>query len=171
MSDDRRIVDRDLYVHFLTFNVYRRRRLLDHDHPKRILLGVLNGLLDSLPATCVGFVVMPDYVHALLWFPLPGQLIHFIHEWKRQSSYSIRVWYRERAPNYAHGFGEGNKFWQPKYHAFEIYERNKWLEKLSYMHLNPVRAKLVERAVDWRWSSARWYELQRSVGVPVRWVE
>ena len=39
------------------------------------------------------------------------------------------------------------------------------------MHLNPVRAGLVDKAVNWQWSSARWYELGRIVGVPIQWVE
>jgi len=50
----------------------------------------------------------------------------------------------------------------------------RWLngyEKLNYLHLNPVRAGLVEKAVDWRWSSARWYEQRRSVEVPIQWIE
>jgi len=171
MADQRRTFDQELYVHFLTFSVYRRRKLLDHDHPKRILLGVLNGLLESFPAHCVGFVVMPNHVHALVWFPTPGRVVHFIHEWKRLSSYYIRAWYRNGAANYTSEFGEGDKFWQPKYYAFEIYEREKLAEKLNYMHQNPVRAGLVPRSVDWRWSSARWYEQRRSVGVPVAWIE
>jgi hypothetical protein len=29
------------------------------------------------------------------------------------------------------------------------------MEKLNYIHLNPVRAGLSERATDYRWSSAR----------------
>jgi len=37
------------------------------------------------------------------------------------------------------------------------------------MHMNPVRAGLVDRAVDWRWSSARWYIEQKSAGLPIRW--
>ena len=37
------------------------------------------------------------------------------------------------------------------------------------MHMNPVRAGLVERAVDWRWSSARWYIEHKSVGLPICW--
>ena len=44
-------------------------------------------------------------------------------------------------------------------------------EKLTYMHENPVRAGPVRHAVDWKWSSARWYELRQSVGVPIGWVD
>jgi len=58
-----------------------------------------------------------------------------------------------------------------KYFSFEIYQRRKLEEKLNYMHLNPVRAGLVARAVDWVWSSARLYELGQTVGVPIQWVD
>ena len=37
------------------------------------------------------------------------------------------------------------------------------------MHMNPVRAGLVEKAVDWKWSSARWYDDRNPVGLPIRW--
>ena len=38
------------------------------------------------------------------------------------------------------------------------------------MHLNPVRAGLVEKAVDWAWSSARYFDSGKSVGVPLEWI-
>ena len=93
----RQVFDDQLYAHFVTFLVDRRRRLLDLDHPRRILLGVLNEELDTLDARCVGFVVMPDHVHAVVWFPTTGQLSGFMHAWKRKSSFLIRSWYRREA--------------------------------------------------------------------------
>jgi putative transposase len=169
VSSKRRIIDDALYVHFVTFSVDRRRRLLDHDHPKRIVLGVLTKLLHDRRARCLGFVLMPEHVHALLWCPQPRQLSNFLHEWKRQSSLHIRAWLRTEAPHYCREFGEGRRFWLPKYYSFEIYETAKLEEKLDYMHLNPVRRGLVAKATDWRWSSARWYEWGRDVGVPIQW--
>ena len=56
-------------------------------------------------------------------------------------------------------------------YSFEIYETAKLEEKLQYMHENPVRAGLVKRPTDWRWSSARWHEWWRTVGVPIHWIE
>ena len=171
MRPKRRIADDEPFAHFVTFSVDRRRRLLDHDHAKRILLGVLNEQLDAFDARCQGFVVMPDHVHAIVWLPETGQLSRFMHGWKRMSSFHIREWYRTSAEEYFRGFGEGDRFWTPKYYSFEIYGQRKLEEKLEYMHLNPVRAGLVARAIDWKWSSARWYELRRSVGVPIRWID
>lgn len=132
---------------------------------------MLNYVLEKQEARCVGFVIMPEHVHALVWVPKTEQLSQFMHQWKRQSSLRIRRWYREQAPNYAAEFGEGEKFWQPKYHSFSIYERYKLEEKLDYIHRNPVRSGLVGKAVDWPWSSARWYQWHRSVGVPIQWVD
>ena len=40
--------DDQLYAHFITFSCYRRRKILDHDQAKRILLGVLNSELERL---------------------------------------------------------------------------------------------------------------------------
>jgi putative transposase len=169
MNIRRRVIDDQLY--FITFSVYRRRKLLDHEQPKRILLGWFHEVLDQYQASCVGFVVMPDHVHALVWFARTGQLSSFMHSWKRRSSIALREWYRQMSPGYFAEFGEGDRFWQPRYYSFEIYETAKLEEKLRYMHENPVRAGLVPRATDWKWSSSRWYEWQRSVGVPIHWIE
>jgi len=148
MPDNRRQFDDRLYAHYVTFSVDRRRRLLDQDHPKRILLGLLNDELRSFAARCVGFVVMPDHVHAIIWLPTTGQLSRFMHAWKRKSSFHIRNWQRIAAPNYFQGFGQGDRLWQPKYYPFEINSRTKLEEKLHYMHENPVRAGLVAHALD-----------------------
>jgi putative transposase len=110
LSSDRQIIGERLYAHFITFSVYRRRRLLDHDHSKRILLGVLNEELEQRDATCVGFVIMPDHAHAIVWFPMTGILSRFMHGWKRKSSFHIRNWYRRETARYFEGFGEGDRF-------------------------------------------------------------
>ncbi|MGH9407013.1 MAG: hypothetical protein ACRD3D_14420 [Terriglobia bacterium] len=41
-----------------------------------------------------------------------------------------------------------------------IWSQAKILEKLDYMHANPVRGRLVEYPDQWAWSSYRYYDLQ-----------
>jgi putative transposase len=103
--------------------------------------------------------------------PEPTDLTRFLHGWKRISSYTIRRWYAQHAPRYFAGFGQGDRFWQPKSYTFHVHSEAKLREKLDYIHLNPVRSGLVTRAADWAWSSARWYLRRQSVGVPIEWVE
>ena len=43
-------------------------------------------------------------------------------------------------------------------------------KRLIYMHMNPVNAGLVEKATDWAWSSARFFEEGKPVGVPIQWI-
>ena len=88
----------------MTFSCYRRRRLLDHDRAKRVVLGILSSQLSLQDGRCVGFVVMPDHVHAIVWFPAADQLSHFMKQWKQRSSIQIERLLREGLPNYARTF-------------------------------------------------------------------
>ncbi len=166
---NRVIADKELHAHFVTFSCYRRRRLLDDDAAKRIVLDVLNSLLASRKALCLGFVVMPNHVHAILWFPTPGQLSVFMQQWKRLTSHRLRLLVRNRFVHYAEKTGPDDPFWQSKYYPFNLYTEPKIWQKLKYMHKNPVRAGLVAQPCDWVFSSARRYEQCLSVGVPIRW--
>jgi putative transposase len=114
---------------------------------------------------------MPDHVHSLVWFPEPGQLAFFMKQWKRRSSRSVRKPVLPSFETYGSLMRDDDPFRQRKYYAFHISSRDKLGEKLNDMRLNPVRAGLVERAVDWRWSSARYYEDGHTVDVPITWVD
>jgi len=48
-------------------------------------------------------------------------------------------------------------FWQPRFHDFNVYTKKKYLEKLNYIHMNPVRRGLVSSPELWKWSSFRFY--------------
>src|SRR5262245_51801188 len=96
----RRIYDRERHAHFVTYSCYRRRRLLDEDAAKRIVLGTLNAQLRRLAGRCAGFVLMPNHVHAIVWFPEQGQLSEFMKQWKRTSSPRIGQLLRETLTGY-----------------------------------------------------------------------
>lgn len=166
---ERVICDKELHAHFVTFSCHRRRRLLDHDAAKRVVLDVLNSLLVNRKALCLGFVVMPDHVHAILWFPTPGQLSVFMQQWKRLSSHRLGLFVRDRLVQYSQKIGPNDPIWKPKYYSFNLYTENRVWQKLKYMHKNPVRAGLAAQPSDWEFSSARRYEQGQSVGVPIRW--
>jgi hypothetical protein len=48
-------------------------------------------------------------------------------------------------------------FWQARYYDFNVWSEVKRVEKLRYIHRNPVTRRLVERPEDWAWSSYRHY--------------
>ena len=51
----------------------------------------------------------------------------------------------------------GEHFWQERYYDFNLASPEKRVEKLRYMHRNPVKRGLVEKPQDWPWSSFRHY--------------
>ena len=61
-------------------------------------------------------------------------------------------------------------FWQKRYYDFNVFSERKHVEKLRYMHRNPVKRGLVESPELWRWSSFRDYRLGEPGAVRL-WVE
>lgn len=166
---NRKIYDEEKHIHFVTFSCYKRRKYLQHDRAQKIVIGNLGSRLAKHDGLCLGFVVMPDHVHALLWFPEPGQISVVMNKWKSQSSLAIQKLYQTDFPNYWETTNDSDPVWQRRYYDFNIWTRQKVDEKLAYMHMNPVRAGLADRAVDWSASSARWYLESKSVGLPISW--
>ncbi len=166
----KRTFDREGHAHFVTFSCDRRRRLIDHALAKKVVLGVLNSQLDQQDGRCVGFVVMPDHVHAVVWFPKPDQIRHFLKQRKQRSSIQIKRLLRSLLVRYIESIDVTEPVWQAGYDDFNLFTDGKVEEKLDDMHRNPVRAGLVARPEDWPWSSAGYDATGRSVGAPVSWL-
>ena len=62
-------------------------------------------------------------------------------------------------------------FWQKRFHDFNVYSHEKRVEKINYMHHNPVKKGFVKQSVDWKWSSARFYRLEEKGIVTVEFHE
>ncbi|MBX3377454.1 MAG: transposase [Phycisphaeraceae bacterium] len=151
---------------FLTCSCYRGVPLFREDWVKGEFVRALERTRKMHGFALLGWVVMPDHVHLLIVPRLPespvDQVLHML-----KGAMSRRVlgrWRVEGAGVLKSIVGpEGvERFWQ----AGGGYDRNVRLEReyrdiLDYIHHNPVKAGLVERAVDWVWSSARWYAGER----------
>ena len=78
----------------------------------------------------------------------------------KEVSESRREWMMNLFTNAgtANSNNHGNfQLWQQHNHPIELYSREVILQKLDYLHQNPVAAGFVENAEDWLWSSARDY--------------
>lgn len=58
-------------------------------------------------------------------------------------------------------YGRVGHLFQGRYRAFECVDEAYLLNLTTYIHKNPVRAKLVRRPEDWPWSSHREYSTGR----------
>ena len=83
---------------------------------------------------------MPEHVHLLISEPERNQLSVVIQMLKQITSHHLRPTGTAR-------------FWQIRYYDFPVWSEKKRIEKLRYIHRNPVKRELVARPEDWRWSS------------------
>ncbi len=72
----------ELHAFYVTFSCYKRRHLLNADRAKAIVLGNLHAELKKRDGLCTDFVIMPDHVRAVVWFPKPKQLSGFMNKRK-----------------------------------------------------------------------------------------
>jgi putative transposase len=63
--------------------------------------------------------------------------------------------------------GAEHHLWQKRFYDFNVWTERKRIEKLRYIHRNPVTRGLVASPEEWRWSSFRFYAFGESGPVRV----
>jgi putative transposase len=158
-------------AHFVTFSAYGRRKLLSTPAARQIVISQLGKLVSENKVHISGFVIMPDHVHAILWFDDDRLLPEVIRIWKAGSSHHLHELYRREFPSLLPALVANRSgrmvttFWQRRYYDFNLSSPEKALEKLNYIHNNPVKQGLASSPEGWVWSSARWYGSGKSVGI------
>ena len=92
----------------------------------------------------LAYCIMPNHWHLVLWPMRDGELGRFV---QRLTTTHVRRWHLNR-----HSVGNGHLY-QGTYKSFPVQDDNHFLSVCRYVEQNPLRAKLVDRAEDWRWSS------------------
>jgi putative transposase len=127
--------------HFLTFSCYHRLPYLRKAAARDLFEDALERVRRRYRFVVAGCVLMPEHVHLLLGETDRRTVSEVVHALKL--SVSMR---RAERP-----------FWQARYYDFLVHNEEKRVEKLRYMHRNPVVRGLVEKPEDWKWSSFRHY--------------
>jgi putative transposase len=127
--------------HFISFTCYHRLQHLGTGPTRELFERSLEAMRIRYDFVVCGYVVMPDHVHLLVSEPNKALLSKAIQALKL----SVSVQSKQRP------------FWQARYYDFNVNNEEKRVEKLRYMHRNPVVRGLVEKPEDWSWSSFRHY--------------
>src|SRR5438876_8575495 len=147
-------------LHFITSSCYQRRPLLATKARRNTFLRVLEQVRKYYRFRILGYVVMPEHFHLLMSEPERGDPSRVMHALKRRvarrllaskrkfrSAAQQPLWPPELKPH----------FWQHRFYDFNVYSKKKRIEKLRYMHRNPVTRKLAASPDQWAWSSYRFY--------------
>jgi putative transposase len=117
----------------------------------------------------LGYVAMPDHIHLLISEPEKGDPSRVMQAIKQGFSRRVLKSVRQRQVAaqrelFAHGC---EHVWQRRFYDFNVWTARKRIEKLRYMHRNPVVRGLVQEPEQWRWSSYRSYALGEAGAVRI----
>jgi putative transposase len=151
------------HLHFITCTCYRRLPLLGSVRSRNIFVQILGEVRDRYGFALVGYVVMPEHIHLLIGEPAKGTPSTVLQVLKQRGSRRMRRKPRRRssAAQLSLRFDGADhslpQFWRPRFYDFNLWSQKKFVEKLHYMHLNPVKRRLVSHPKDWPWSSFSFY--------------
>src|ERR1019366_8755689 len=111
--------------HFITFSCYQRMPLLTRTMGYGAFERELETVRRRYAFVVAGYVLMPEHVHLLVSEPQVSTLAVVLQVLKQQTSRKLK------RPGEA-------QFWQRRYFDFSVYNEEKTVEKLRYMHRNPV---------------------------------
>jgi len=156
-------------LHFITCSCYRRQPLLGTTRCRDLFLEVLEQVRKRYELVVVGYVVMPEHVHLLISEPQKknpsivmqalklGFARRVIAEAERHGESSAPT--SRKAREVGHPPFSPQHIWEKRFYDFNVWSEHKRVEKLRYIHRNPVTRGLVPSPECWRWSSFRAYAL------------
>lgn len=144
-------------VRFVTFSCYLRRPYLEQPNAKQLLVEEIDRARSKHQFKIVGYVLMPEHVHLVLFPSDDMRLGLVIREIKSRSAK------RYFAQSGVAPAGVTRVFWQRRCYDHNCRSIESVREKVRYCHRNPVKRGLVESASDWEWSSYSWYRGRRDV--------
>ena len=162
--------DQKSVLHYVTLNVRERRKAFSRPEYAELVLRELRFECDRHPARLIAYVVMPDHLHFLLW-PDDGLLSRFLARFKPGVTLKIdalaQANERDKERDWLAAKGK-RELWQDSKYSLSVFSP-RWIgEKIDYIHRNPVRARLVENAANYPYSSIGAYLEDPDIVAPVK---
>jgi REP element-mobilizing transposase RayT len=168
MTTEKFRISRDAQSLYLTIVAKDRLPVFRSEALKLVTCKAIDEARRSGGFLLFAYVIMPDHLHLLTNQPtvasdvlryIKGTIGHRVIEYLKEKNYNASLgklrheeW--ERRHRYS--------LWQQESNALSIFSEAMFMQKVNYIHQNSVRAGLVERAIDYRWSSVRlWQKCER----------
>jgi REP element-mobilizing transposase RayT len=156
-------------VYFFTATNLNWIKLLEDDAHKNIVINSLKFLSDNGRIKVLGFVIMPNHIHLIWQILTPHKNEDVQRDFLKYTAQQIKFSLIKKdspllddilvnAKDRRYQLWERNPFW------FELDNTDTLLQKLNYIHNNPLQTKwqLADCAEDYPFSSARFYKTNNS---------
>lgn len=147
------------HLHFITSSCYHRRPILGDPSARDLFLRILEETRQKHQFVVAANVVMPEHFHLLISepdFTDPSVVMKVL---------------KQRFPRYVAKKSDESRIWQKRFYDFNVLSERKRLQKLRYIHNNPVRRGLVREPEQWLWSSYRSYAYKEAGAVRINFQE
>ncbi len=146
-------------TYFFTVVTYQRRRFLVTPQARNLLRQAIEAVRANHPFEIVAWVLLPDHLHTV--WSLPEGDADYSLRWRQIKSLFTRSYLLtdpvlaiNRPSRQQHG--ERN-VWQSRFFEHTCRDEDDVKRCVDYVHINPVKHGLVERLIDWPWSSFHRY--------------
>ena len=167
------VISQDSPALFITIVTKDRLRVFQTDRLKQLLCCAIDEARNSAGLLLFAYVIMLEHVHLLTNRPtttsdvlrvLKGLTARRVIDYLKSNNFSsslakLEHVERERKHRYS--------LWQTEKNVLPIFSEGMFMQKVNYIHQNPVRAGLVERVLDYRWSSVRLWQGCQSAEEPL----
>ena len=157
-------------AHFLTITIVGWVDIFTKKIYRDIIIDSLKYCQKEKGLEIYGYVIMSNHIHLIVRALDEYSLSDILRDLKKFTSkkiiLAIQTQSERRKEWMLNVFGLAGKansnnkdfqVWKQDYHAVQLYSNKFISEKLLYIHLNPVRAGIVEKPEDYMFSSARNY--------------
>jgi len=136
------------HLHFITCSCYRRTPLLRTAGGRDRFLSILEQTRQRYRFVVVGYVIMPEHIHLLLSEPEVRSPSTVMQVLKQRTARALLPRIKRRNPRQAELFKVSvcAPFWQARFYDFNVWTDHKRVEKLNYVHHNPVKRGFGEPA-------------------------
>lgn len=151
---------------FVTTTCYKWFKLLESDAEKQVVADSLNFLCIKYKCHLLAYVIMPNHIHLVIYFPEENRLSDYMRDLKKFTSVKLRQLLQE-----TRGIGlleslryesrlQKFKVWMDRFDDVVIIKADLLRIKIDYIHNNPLQThwQLVQIPGDYRYSSAAFYE-------------
>lgn len=162
-------------TYYFTFQIVEWVDIFSRKEYRDIIINSINHCRKEKGLEIWAYVIMTNHIHIILSSKV-GKLSDTIRDFKSYSSKKIlesikmkgesrREWMLQIFSKEAEKRKRKSEYqlWTHENHAIEITSQKFLKQKMAYIHLNPVRSGLVEKAEDWVYSSQRNYSGLESI--------
>ncbi len=155
-------------AYFFTATALEWKMLLKPDKYKDILIDSLAFLVAEKRILIHGFVLMDNHIHLIWHICYPNMLQNVQRDFLKYTAQQIKFDLQKHHPDVLNHFEVNAKdrkyqFWERNPLSVPIWSEKVLLQKLHYIHENPVRAGIVKQPEDYFYSSAGFYMAGTSI--------